>query len=140
MKQPLRRTVAESSGQAIIEFALLLPLFLLLLFGMVDFGRVYSALVTQTNAAREGARLGVTGATQAAIITRSQSTSANSCNNGNPAVAVQGAKGASGTDVVVTVSCNLKLITPLAGMIKLVTGGAFPGTIPLSSSADMRIE
>ena len=140
MRQPQRQKVSRSEGQALVEFALLLPLFLMLLFGMIDFGRAYSASVTQTNAAREGARLGVTGATQSAIVTRSQSTSANSCNNGNPSVAVQGAQGASGTDVVVTVSCSLNLITPLAGIIKLVTGGAFQGTIPLSSSATMRIE
>ncbi len=43
-------------GEAIVEFALLAPILLLLLFGLVDFGRVFDAWLITTNAAREGAR------------------------------------------------------------------------------------
>lgn len=46
-------------GQALVEFALILPVFFLLVAGMFDFGLgIYSDL-TLVNAAREGARLGV---------------------------------------------------------------------------------
>jgi len=46
-------------GQALVEFALILPVFFLLVAGMFDFGLgIYSDL-TLINAAREGARLGV---------------------------------------------------------------------------------
>ena len=45
-------------GQAVVEFALVLPVFLLLLLGAVEFGRAYLRLHLLTNAAREGARAG----------------------------------------------------------------------------------
>jgi Flp pilus assembly protein TadG len=39
-------------------------------FAIVDFGRIFQSQVTLTNAARKGAWLGATGATAAAIRTR----------------------------------------------------------------------
>ena len=45
-------------GQAVVEFALVLPIFALLLFGAIEFGRAYLRLHLLTNAAREGARTG----------------------------------------------------------------------------------
>jgi Flp pilus assembly protein TadG len=44
-------------GQALVELALILPIMLLLLLGMIDFGRAYLAGVALQGAAREGARL-----------------------------------------------------------------------------------
>jgi Flp pilus assembly protein TadG len=44
-------------GQALVEFALVIPIFLLLLFGVVDFGRLIYMNSTVSQAAREGARL-----------------------------------------------------------------------------------
>ena len=41
-----------------MEFAIVLPLLLLVLFGVVDLGRVFHAAITITNIAREGARHG----------------------------------------------------------------------------------
>ena len=43
-------------GQGLVEFALVIPLFLLMLFGMIDVGRVIWANDALANAAREGAR------------------------------------------------------------------------------------
>jgi Flp pilus assembly protein TadG len=40
-----------------VEFALLLPLLVLLVFGIIDLGRVLNAQITVSQAAREGARL-----------------------------------------------------------------------------------
>ncbi len=48
-------------GQSTVEFALSVPLLLLLLFGVVDLGRVFQAYVTVYHAAREGARYASTG-------------------------------------------------------------------------------
>jgi Flp pilus assembly protein TadG len=42
------------------EFALILPLLMLILLGIVDFGRVFYYWTSLANAAREGARYGVT--------------------------------------------------------------------------------
>lgn len=53
-------------GQSLAEFALLAPLLLTLVFGVVDFGRGMSANVTVANAAKEGARYLATTAAQIA--------------------------------------------------------------------------
>jgi hypothetical protein len=45
-------------GASAVEFALILPLVVLLLFGMVNTGLAYSDHVSVTNAVREGARYG----------------------------------------------------------------------------------
>jgi Flp pilus assembly protein TadG len=53
-----RRRRDQAGGQSLVEFALILtPLFLLLL-GIIQFGFIFNAYVTMTNAAREGARTG----------------------------------------------------------------------------------
>lgn len=44
-------------GAAAVEFALVLPLLVTLLLGIMEFGRVYNAQVSVTSAAREGARV-----------------------------------------------------------------------------------
>lgn len=54
----LVRKRAES-GQAIIEFALTLPLLLLIIMGVFDFGFMFQRYEVVTNAAREGARVSV---------------------------------------------------------------------------------
>jgi Flp pilus assembly protein TadG len=46
-------------GQAVIEMALTLPLLLVVAFGIIDFGFMFQRYEVVTNAAREGARLGV---------------------------------------------------------------------------------
>lgn len=42
-----------------VEFAIVAPIFFLLIFGMIEFGRVVMVQQLLTNASREGARLGV---------------------------------------------------------------------------------
>ena len=49
---------AGSRGQGLIEFTVLVPAFMLLLFGMVEFGFVFSHNLTLEYATREGARTG----------------------------------------------------------------------------------
>lgn len=46
-------------GQDLVEFALVLPLLLLFLFGALDLGRAFFSYIAITNAAREGARYAV---------------------------------------------------------------------------------
>jgi len=54
------RGLAHSRGQAMVEFGLVLPVFVLLLVGMMDFGFALYSRMTIINAAREGARAAVT--------------------------------------------------------------------------------
>lgn len=44
-------------GAAAVEFALVLPILLVLVLGIVEFGRIFNVQVSVTNAAREGARV-----------------------------------------------------------------------------------
>jgi Flp pilus assembly protein TadG len=50
---------AGEGGQAIVELALTLPLLMLILLGVFDFGLMFQQYEVVTNAAREGARLAV---------------------------------------------------------------------------------
>ena len=51
------KRMKSERGAAAVEFALVLPLLLLLLLGIVEFGRVYNAQMQLTAAARDGARV-----------------------------------------------------------------------------------
>ena len=51
----------DQQGAAAVEFALLLPLLVLLLFGMIEFGFAFNTRIQATNAAREAARRAVVG-------------------------------------------------------------------------------
>jgi Flp pilus assembly protein TadG len=51
----------REDGAAAVEFALLLPLLVLLLFGFIQFGIAFNTRIQATNAAREAARMAVIG-------------------------------------------------------------------------------
>ena len=58
-------------GAAVVEFALVVPVFILLVFGMVEFGRAVMVQQVLVNASREGARLAVLdGSTVAEVESR----------------------------------------------------------------------
>ena len=54
-----RRCRSKRKGVAAVEFAVVAPLFFLLVFGMIEFGRAVMVQQIITNASREGARLAV---------------------------------------------------------------------------------
>lgn len=51
------RRARRDRGAAAVELALILPVLLLLIAGIIDLGRAYQAQMTVTQAAREGARM-----------------------------------------------------------------------------------
>jgi Flp pilus assembly protein TadG len=51
------RLVKDTRGVALAELALVLPLFMLLLLGMFDFGKAFKEWIDETHLASEGARL-----------------------------------------------------------------------------------
>jgi len=53
-----RRSRRSERGQALIEFTLILPVFLLILMGMLEFGAAYDHRTAMAYAVREGARVG----------------------------------------------------------------------------------
>lgn len=52
------RNLASARGQGVVEFAMLVPVFLLLLLGMLEFGFAFDQNLTLEYATREGARVG----------------------------------------------------------------------------------
>lgn len=66
------RKQRNDRGASAVEFALVLPILMLLICGIVDFGRAFNARITLTNAAREAVRVWALGgsydATRAAAI------------------------------------------------------------------------
>jgi len=129
----------EEGGQSLVEFALVVPIFLLVLFAIVDFGMAFHAWITVTNSAREGARLGSVRATSGEIEQRVRDTT-DTLDQADLSVAVTNAEGQPGESVVVDVSYSYSLMTPLADLLNLVSGGTIPSTLTLSSMADMRLE
>ena len=57
----------NQKGAAAVEFAIVLPLLLLLVFGMIEFGLLFYNKQVITNASREGARDGITGQSEAEV-------------------------------------------------------------------------
>ena len=53
-----RRSGPRSRGQALVEFALIFPIFMLVLFGIIDVGRFVYVSNSLNEASREGARFG----------------------------------------------------------------------------------
>ena len=49
----------ERRGATVVEFAIIAPVFFLLVFGMIEFGRMVMVQQVITNASREGARVAV---------------------------------------------------------------------------------
>lgn len=69
------RLSQEERGAVVVEFALVLPLLVLFVFGIVEFGRAYNARLELTSAVREGARtaaIGGTGVDAATIAERTR--------------------------------------------------------------------
>jgi len=55
----IRNIFRRQEGQALVEFALVAPVLLLILFGIVEFGLILFNQHVITNASREGARFGI---------------------------------------------------------------------------------
>ena len=62
-----RRRLHDERGAAAVEFALVVTILLLLLFGVFEFGRVFSQLEVLNGAAREGARVAAVRGTAAEV-------------------------------------------------------------------------
>ena len=130
-------------GQALVEFAIILPVFFLVVAGMFDFGLgIYSDL-TLVNAAREGARLGVIDPGNTSAIENRVREMAGNLDASKLAVTVacERPSGSSftacsspmwlpGDATKVTVDYKYSVFFPLL----------FGSEIPLSSESKMRIE
>lgn len=136
-----KRELAEERGVAVVEFALVAPLLLILVFGIIDLGRAYSTLNQLAASAREGARF-------AAVLPNPSSSSAEAQVRqtvkqfslrqlGGPPVrddqiAVT-LDQSVGTVTVAIRAYPFQLVTPLVGVVGL-------RTIPITRQATFRWE
>jgi len=68
LDRPCRLFRRNRRATAAVEFAVVAPVFLLLVFGMIEYGRMVMVYQVLTNASREGARVAVLdGATNASV-------------------------------------------------------------------------
>jgi Flp pilus assembly protein TadG len=110
-------------GAAAVEFALVLPLFLLLVFGIVDFSRAFNVQLTVSDAAAEGARALATGAKVADAQQAASAvlrTSAVGAATFPVSTACPSPPPAGGARASMTVATTFQFLTPLVGP---ATGG-----------------
>ena len=134
--------VRSERGAELIEMAIVTPLLLLLVMGIVDFGFLFQRYVVLTNAAVEGARVAtMPGYTDADAEARVQ---AYATAGGVPGavtavatpVALPGTGGGTwpGVEMTVTHVYNLQYITPIVTLV----GGSSAASVTLTARSTMR--
>jgi Flp pilus assembly protein TadG len=133
------------SGQSLVEFALILPVLLLIFMGILDFGRAVFAYNALSNAAREGARVAIVDQSTSGGVSAAAQRAADSATNLSidPSTDVDVAytepvangpclSHAIGCIATVTVRDQFQAITPIIGSIV--------GPIDLESTTSLVIE
>ena len=154
-----RRLVASETGSALVEIAVCLPVLLLLLFGSIDFGRVFYTAMELNNAARAGAQYGAYNLARSGSTATIQSTATGAVNiSGVSASASRSCQCAtdSGTFSATSPSpnnCTAPVATSCPGTHRVVTVtvaasktfvtiASFPGipnSVALSRTATLRV-
>jgi Flp pilus assembly protein TadG len=127
-RAPIRKT---RRGQSLVEFALILPVLLLIMFGVVDLGRAFYISVVLSNVAREGARYAALNPTATATDIR------------QAALAEAGGAGvglAEGNiDLTLPIERGKAFTVTVNYQFDLVMGFILGSSIPLSQSTTMYI-
>lgn len=155
-RRALRAFGCDDKGSELIELAIALPLLLIVIAGIIDFGFLFERYEVVTNAAREGARMAVlgTGYTCIAVDNTIPMTSdvgkrvqdylqssgltdtpTVNCNNTTTQTLPSGLTVTLAT-VTVKYPSSFLFIGSFAGLI----GGSGPGTINLTAVSTMRVE
>ena len=139
------------AGQSLAELAMFMPVLLILVFGIIDFGLGMRSYVSLSNGVREGARYAALGnpagtsgdcdgTTETTVYGKiCSSVDGLDLDGLTPNVSYPEGFG-SGHEVIVSASYDHEFVTPLGDLIDFFTGGAFPETINLQSSSNMRVE
>jgi Flp pilus assembly protein TadG len=125
------RRVPARCGNSMVEFALVLPLFILLTFGILDFGRLFWTQETLSYALREAGRYAVTGQHMSntngpesrvqSIINVAEQYSAGLINAQNASQititsgGITNYAGGPQETVIISLTTGLKLLTPVGG-------------------------
>jgi len=132
MKIKRIRIIKNEKGASAVEFAIILPILIMLVFGIFQFGIAYNNYIALTHAAREGARLAAVNMDEIKGIAWFE----NRVRESAPSVTIEiitldGENGIIGDPVTVTLTGEvLNIVIPLVG--------SWP--VQLSSTATLRIE
>lgn len=123
MKRNFLKKCRREDGQAMVEFALILPIFLLILCGIIDFGWLFYNQLSLNNACREGARYAVVhtadNADTLAIINHIESTTTNVFANDGVDITVTYSSPADPTsgDITVSMEADISFFTPVLSTV-----------------------
>jgi Flp pilus assembly protein TadG len=123
-------------GAAVAEFAVVVPVFFVLIFGMIEYGRMVMVVQILTNAAREGARVAVSDTSTTAGVKAASNQYLTAANISNTTITVTPdppTSAAAGTTVSVQVSVPFNKVSWLPSPW-------FLGSRTLSYTATMRRE
>lgn len=138
---------SRADGQSLVEFALVLPILLLMFMGILDFGRAVFAYNSLSNAAREGARVAIVDQTVEGGVPKGATEAANQAiglgldpsdpSDVQVSYLLPDLSGACATRALgcvaeVTVNYEYTAITPIIG--------SFIGPIDLSATTQLPIE
>lgn len=135
MQRVISRDHRTDRGAAAVEFALVLPLLLLVVFGLIDFGRALNAQITVTQAAREGARAAALG--RADVVARTQAAALPLSTMVDPGAACP-ANPLTTNDAVVVVRHGFTFITPVGAFADMFTDSDVGAPITLTGRGVMR--
>ncbi len=139
-RPPSTSRKARDRGTAAVEFALVLPVLLLIVFGIIDFGRALNAQIELTGAAREGVRLAALGYPDAAIQAR-VAAAAPELSGVTVTVAASCAPGAGpAANAQVDVSYSFTFITPIGAVANYIGGSSLGAPIVLTAQGVMPCE
>ena len=136
--QSLIRVMTQRMGQSLVEFALALPIFLLLVFGLVDLGRGFYYYNLLANLAREGTRYAIVDPNNTSAITAAVSNAAVGLDDLSTLTTQVITDGTStgytrGSPITVTVAYSMYAITPMIGAF-------IPNGLGLRAKSTMLIE
>lgn len=128
------KVLKNKKGQSLVEFAIILPLLLLIVMAIIEFGMMLNSYIALENASREGARIGIIGSSnseiQNQIITISPSLNSSLLTvNITPSESSR----RSGDPLTVRLTYNYNLTVP-------VISSLFNKVIILNAETTMRIE
>ena len=165
-----RKAFQREHAQSLVEFALIVPMLLIVVFGIIDFGMGLRAYISIASATREGARYASVGNPPGAFsaggsgecngttttttvgrvcgtinglnLVNVQNVKVETCDTASPPVCVtaSAANMLSGKSIRITADYQYHYITPVKALINFVSAGALTNYLTISSTTEMRIE
>lgn len=126
----------DETAQSMVELALVLPVLLLILFGIVEFGRIFHSYMVIANAARVGARVGAIKNSDSQIVSAVEGAvqpSSLDLNSLTINITPNQSNRSSGDSLTVEVDYEVDLFVP-------VITNLLPDPFPISSTMVMRVE